>query len=401
MNLKLILISCLGLLSNPMCYAQPGCTDPYATNYNPGATSNDGSCVYAVTHDTMQLRAQLPAALTESSGLAWDNGKLWSHNDSSNPASFFSIDTNDGHIIQKVNITNHSNIDWEDIAADDNYIYIGDFGNNNGDRTDLRILKVAKSAITGDTANVTAQVISFSYADQASHASNPLNNYDCEALISIGDSLYIFTKDRGDLQTRVYKMPKTPGSYVLSPYTSFNVNGAITGASYNAATHEIVLIGYTLLKTYSFLWFLNDYQGDMFFSGNKRRIEIGGNSEWQTEGIEFISSDRFFVSNETATVPASLFIGHKNWLSAVSVPDVQSGLKYSVFPNPAGKTITIAELGGKNSYRVMNMGGKEVLSGTADPKHNTIGLDKLKTGIYLLELADDKGGKFIQRITKD
>lgn len=401
MNIKTVLIVCFCVLALYHANAQPGCTDPYATNYNPNATSNDGSCVYAVTHDTMQLRAQLPAALNESSGLAWDNGKLWSHNDSGNPASFFSIDTNDGHVIQKVNVTNHSNIDWEDIAVDADYIYIGDFGNNNGDRTDLRILKVAKSAITGDTANVTAQVISFSYNDQTSHASNPLNNYDCESLISIGDSLYIFTKDRGDLQTRVYKMPKAPGSYTLSPYTSFNVNGAITAASYNAATHEIVLLGYTLLKTYSFLWFLNDYQGDMFFSGNKRRIEIGNNSEWQTEGIEFLSADRFFVSNETATVNASLFIGHKNWLSAVGLADHYTSLDYSVFPNPAGKTISIAGLGGKNAYRLMNMEGKVVLSGTADPKHNAIGLDKLKPGIYLLELADERGKKFIQRITKD
>lgn len=398
MNIKAILIIFFSLLAFGTANAQPGCTDPYATNYSPGATSNDGSCVYSVTHDTMQLRAQLPAALTESSGLAWDNGKLWSHNDSGNPASFFSIDTNDGHIIQKVNVTNHSNIDWEDIAVDADYIYIGDFGNNNGDRTDLRILKVAKSAIIGDTANVTAQVISFSYNDQTSHASNPLNNYDCESLISVGDSLYIFTKDRGDLQTRVYKMPKAPGSYTLSPYTSFNVNGAITAASYNATTHEIVLLGYTLLKTYSFLWFLNDYQGDMFFSGNKRRIEIGNNSEWQTEGIEFISADRFFVSNETATVNASLFIGHKNWLSAVGVPTI-SVEQYKLYPNPA-ENVLYVEANEPISYRLSDLKGRLILSGTFSPGRNTIKTDKLTPGIYALELKNEKGQVAIERITR-
>lgn len=398
MNIKAILIIFFSLLWLGAVKAQPGCTDPYATNYNPNATSNDGSCVYPVTHDTMQLRAQLPAALNESSGLAWDNGKLWSHNDSGNPASFFSIDTNDGHIIQKVNVTNHSNIDWEDIATDNDYIYIGDFGNNNGDRTDLRILKVAKSAIAGDTANVTAQVISFSYADQASHASNPLNNYDCEALISIGDSLYIFTKDRGDLQTRVYKMPKTPGSYTLSPYTSFNVNGAITGASYNAATHEIVLLGYTLLKTYSFLWFLNDYQGEMFFSGNKRRIEIGNNSEWQTEGIEFLSADRFFVSNETATVNASLFIGHKNWLSALGVQGI-SAEEYRVYPNPA-ENVLYVEAKEPLSYKLSNIEGRLVLTGTLSSGHNLVKTDKLAPGIYALELKNSKGQMAVERVTK-
>jgi len=390
MNSRLFTIALL-LLNALNSQAQPGCTDPYATNYNPGATSNDGSCTYPVTHDTMVLRTQLPVELTESSGLLWDNGKLWSHNDSGNPATLFNIDTTDGHIIQKVYVTNYTNIDWEDITADNDYIYIGDFGNNNGDRTDLRVLKIAKADITADTAvNVTAQLIEFSYADQVSHASNPLTNYDGEALVSIGDSLYVFTKDRSDNQTRVYKMPKAPGTYSLSPYTSYNVGGLITAASYNPNTHEILLLGYTLLKTNSFLWFLNDYNGDMFFSGNKRRVEIGGTSEWQTEAVEFISANRFFLSNETATVNASLYIGHKNWLTGLNVEEANSNVKaINIHPNPVSSMLYVDNVKAKTVYKITDMNGRTLLTGVVQPGDNTVKLEKLKAGTYTLQLQGD------------
>lgn len=402
MTARPLLTILLTLLLPTLANAQGGCTDPYASNYDPNATVNDGSCVYPVTHDTMQLRAQLPVAITESSGLAWDNGKLWTHNDSGNPSTFFSIDTSDGHILQTVYVDNHSNVDWEDITTDNDYIYIGDFGNNNGNRTNLKVLRISKADIGNDTAvHVNADVIAFSYSDQTNFTANQLNNYDCESIISIGDSLYIFTKDRLDQQTRVYKMPKVPGTYSLSPYTSYNVGGLLTAASYNAATHEIVLLGYTLLKTNSFLWFLNDYNGDMFFSGNKRRIEIGDNSEWQTEGIEFMGPNRFFISNETATVNASLFIGEKNWLSSLSVKNKTLGKdNIKVFPNPSDDTFTITGIEGKTAYRLSTANGRIIKTGIIDKANNSISLDKVPTGVYLLELNNGSGGKTTINISK-
>jgi len=215
--------------------AQSGCTDPSATNYDPSAVTNDGSCVYPVTHYSPVLRAALNPIITESSGLIWTDRKLWTHNDSGNPPEIYNVDTTDGHTIQTVVIDNYPNVDWESISADSGYIYVGDAGNNHGSRTDLKILKIAKSDITaGSVVHVNAQAISFSYTDQTSFVPSSTNNFDCEALISIRDSLYIFTKDRGDMQTRVYKLPKIPGTYAVSPYTSYNVNGLITDASYDS-----------------------------------------------------------------------------------------------------------------------------------------------------------------------
>ncbi len=383
--------------------AQLGCTDPYATNYNPTATINDGSCIYPVTHDTLALRTTLPVTtLNENSGLAWSDGKLWAHDDSGNPATLFSIDTTDGNVIQTVFVDNYPNVDWEDITADSSYLYIADVGNNTGDRTDLKILKIAKADIdTATGGHVNAQAISFSYADQTNFTPTQLTNFDCEALISIGDSLYIFTKDRLDNKTRVYKMPKVPGTYSLSPYTTFNVSGLITAASYDPVNREIVLLGYTLLKTNSFLWFLNDYTGDMFFSGNKRRIEIGDNTEWQTEAVEFISPGRFFVSNESATVAASLFIGTKDWPTELSVANKTPDPAIKVYPIPVVNTLYVDNLTEKAGYCIIDILGKQVANGTLSPEHNNVSFTTLSSGIYMLEVLSPGGVRTLQKIVKE
>jgi hypothetical protein len=54
----------------------------------------------------------------------------------------YEIDTL-GNLIRTININSANNSDWEDITQDDlNNFYIGDFGNNNNDRTNLRIYKI-------------------------------------------------------------------------------------------------------------------------------------------------------------------------------------------------------------------------------------------------------------------
>jgi hypothetical protein len=84
---------------------------------------------------------------------------------------------------------------------------------------------------------------------------------------------------------------------------SYNVSGWITGADYNAFTNEVILIGYSSSKTYSFLYYLYNFPGVKFFSGNKRKVQVGNSLVWQTEGIawyEETSPSRFFISCESA-----------------------------------------------------------------------------------------------------
>jgi len=347
-------------------FSQTGCTDHNANNFNLLAKTNDGSCTYVPFLWSSTLKGTI-TSVPESSGLIFSDGKLWTFGDSGNPAAIYSIDTASARVKQVVSITNYPNVDWEDITADKDYLYISDLGNNDGNRKDLKILKIAKADI-GDSQypNVKAEAISISYADQTDFSSNGKTNFDCEAIFSKGDSLYIFTKDRGDFQTRVYKVSKSPGSYVLSPYTSFNVNGKITGADYNPKTNEVALIGYMGSDYNSFIWLLSDFQGDHFFSGNKRRIEIGKpNLSWQTEGIAYIDSGKLFISCETTSdFPSSLYtLDRKDIKSSVvnATDQVKApSSNIQVYPNPAKTNITIESKEEIKQLSVYNLAGDKI-----------------------------------------
>ena len=87
----------------------------------------------------------LPANLSESSGAIFFNNKLITHNDSRGENKLFELDTITEQVTRTVAISNATNIDWEDITQDDTSIYIGDIGNNSGNRTDLKIYKISKT----------------------------------------------------------------------------------------------------------------------------------------------------------------------------------------------------------------------------------------------------------------
>lgn len=407
-DMKPFLFLALFFVTSLGSYSQSGCTDSTANNYNPSAVSNDGSCTYNASSQIFHLKGPLASFANESSGIVFTDGVIWTHNDSGNPSKIYKADTTNGALLQTLSVTNFPNTDWEDITADSAYLYIADCGNNNGTRTDLKVLKIDKTQYLSNPAavvNVTAQAINFSYSDQTNFTSNNNNNYDCEAIISIGNFLYLFTKDGGDFQTRVYKLSKTPGTYTLSPYTSYNVNGKITGAAYNKQTHEVALIGYLSQHKNSFLWFLNDFSGDMFFSGNKRRVELGNSvNDWQTEGIDYISNSELFFSCETSYVPASLYSAVKNNTIPLytDVPELQNQLtQIKIYPNPTENTLYLDLINnGAKKITVSDLLGKTVL--TTDCLENKLSLDvsKLPSGVYFIAVTNSAETYKIEKFIK-
>lgn len=287
----------------------PGCTDPQALNYSPAAGVNDGSCLYPpVSLMPASLVRSLPATVKETSGLIFLDGFLWTHNDSGGEPVLYKLDTLRGKVRATLTITNARNVDWEEITRDQDYIYIGDFGNNLGNRKDLLIYKVSKAAITGaENGEAEAEIIRFAYGDQLDfNIANRSNNFDCEAMLASGDSLYLFSKNWADQHTRLYALPKTPGEYIARPKSSFNADGLITGADISPSGKEVMLCGY---KNYSpFIWLLYDFRDADFFGGNKRRIDFSGHTGTQTEGVAYLRDYEAVISSErTAVSPAGLF----------------------------------------------------------------------------------------------
>ena len=275
-----------------------GCTDAAANNYDSAATVNNGSCTYNAAFIKPALRAKLAVTVTETSGLIYWNKTVWTHNDSGGEPALYAVDSATGKVIKKVTLTNAANVDWEDLAQDDTYIYIGDFGNNaNGNRTDLKIYRVRKKDVKNKT-TVTASVISFSYNDQTDFggAGNNHTNFDCEAMIAYHDSLFLFSKNWTDNKTRLYKLPKKPGSYAAVNIGEWNVKGLITGAEIVADKKLIVLTGYDNLVS-PFLYLLYGFTGNRFFDANKRKISIS-ESFLQAEGICAVTDTKFYISNE-------------------------------------------------------------------------------------------------------
>lgn len=160
----------------------------------------------------------LSPGLDEISGMDFLNDTtIIAHNDGGNDPLLFLLDLN-GKIqnIVKVNATNE---DWEDMTVDDEYIYIGDIGNNLNERKNLVIYKIKiEDVLTLKV--VEPEKITFRYTEQTAFPPDKKGLFfDAEALAVKDDTLYLFTKNRSrptDGNSWVYKIPTAAGDYSVS-----------------------------------------------------------------------------------------------------------------------------------------------------------------------------------------
>lgn len=243
---------------------------------------------------------QLPAALPESSGLQYyDKGLVWAHNDSGHQPVIYQIDTT-GKINQFKRITNATNLDWEDLAKDDEgNLYIGDFGNNNNNRKSFQIYKISNPEKIEEE-RIAAEVITYVYPDQKdSPPSKEYLNFDVEAMLALNDNLYLFTKNRTVPYTgyvKLYKLPNTPGEYTAELMDSLLLDNNnmiidwITGADISPDKSKIVL-----LSSHK-VWLIQDFEGDDFFKGKISSIQLPHIT--QKEGITFINNHEVYICDE-------------------------------------------------------------------------------------------------------
>lgn len=240
-------------------------------------------------------------ALREISGQISDESGFWGLDDSGNANAILRIAPATGEVLQRVTVSNAENTDWEELADDPDYIYVGDFGNNRGNRKDLTIWKISRADIPmqDGPATVEAEPIRISYAAQTSFQTSNDHNFDCEAMISLGDELILFSKNRGDGQTYVYRVPKIPGEYSLTPVETYNVQGLVTGADLNEEDGQLWLTGYMQNAATSFLIKSTPADGLFFPPGAVERHDIGvPDVTWQIESISFTPYGRLLFGNE-------------------------------------------------------------------------------------------------------
>ena len=264
-----------------------------------------------------QLKAELPKEVNETSGLFMHNGRLWTHNDSGGKPILFALDTVTFEVVQRITLSNVKNKDWEDVCTDGETVFIGDFGNNKGSRKNLRIFTFPLSNIPkeGD-ANLIADSITFRFGDQTdfNHIKQG-HDYDCEAMFTTEDYLYLFSKGWATGTTRLYRLSKTPGDHVAEVVNGFDSQGLITGADYDIENRILVIVGYVKNIWKPFMYIIFDFDESGVKLSN-RRFEMPQWTGAQTEGICFFDYGRCYVTAETSpTITAKVFVvDFRKWI---------------------------------------------------------------------------------------
>ena len=237
------------------------------------------------------ITIELPKEINETSGLEIINNNFITHNDSGGDPVVYEFNQN-GVIINRYNINGDSgynleNVDWEDLGADGEYLYIADTGNNFGTRKNLKLIKV-------DPSNNFQAVneINISYKDQESFLPKLRHKFDAEGLTIIDDQIALFSKDRDSLNTDIYFIPTNGGP--LSSINTFNVKALITGADYDNNLGLLALISYDSNGNQYIILFPNfNPKGKNSFK--KFRIPI---DKSQMESIKIINKNEFWITSE-------------------------------------------------------------------------------------------------------
>lgn len=238
---------------------------------------------------------QLPEKLKEISTLEYDDGYFWGLNDSGGEAEIYKFHPETGKIIQTVSVSNATNHDWEEMAMNEDYIFIGDFGNNDGNRKDLAIYYFKKNEIgEGNLETVNAHKIEFNFPEQKNFSpGSRATNFDCEAMFYHNGKLHLFTKEWTNYATTHYTLEVKPGKQVAQKIENFKTNYMVTGAYMDANpisnTNGFYLIGYTK-DGFAFISGFDPpkKRSDKFFEekSNKFSLPLGFTTDvGQVEGI--------------------------------------------------------------------------------------------------------------------
>ena len=264
-----------------------------------------------------KLKAELPEEVNETSGLFFHNGRLWTHNDSGGKPILYALDTTTFEVVQKVTLSNAKNKDWEDVCTDGKTVFVGDFGNNNGNRKNLRIFTFPLSAIPDEgDASVTVDSIRFSFGDQTNFEKRRYeHDFDCEAMFTSEDYLYLLSKGWETGTTRLYRLPKTAGNHVAEVVNGFDSQGLITGADYDRENRILVVVGYVKSIWKPFMYIIFDFD-EAGVKLSNHRFEM---PQWvgaQTEGICFFDDGRCYVSAETSPSMTSrvFVVDFRKWI---------------------------------------------------------------------------------------
>jgi len=158
-------------------------------------------------------RVDTPSA-GELSGLVASRtrrGVLWTHNDSGNSAQLLAVGVN-GRPRGELQVPGAENVDWEDIAARGDTLFVGDIGDNDSQRAQITVYRVRESGAAEGR-------LDLRYADGAHDAEtllvDPFDGSVAVVTKSFGGENRVYTA-KGNTLRRGPLVPVTPGEAVTA-----------------------------------------------------------------------------------------------------------------------------------------------------------------------------------------
>jgi hypothetical protein len=336
----------------------------------------------------------MPEDCQETSGLLFFNHHIITHNDSDNAPELYELDSLTGQILRTVSVSGATNVDWEAIAMDEAFIYIGDIGNNAGNRDDLVIYKIAKNDFI-ENEIVEAEQIYFHYEDQLDFiTAYNATAFDAEALMCTGNHLFIFTKNWISETTTVYQLGKSPGEHTAIPVGFFDTNGLVTGADYKEALDVVLLCGYsTSLSPFAFVIYgfeSEEWIGTQSmkfilpapfgFGSQVEAVALDENGQCLFSRESFVTTVAGFELNYEATMYSAMLS-----FEFTHVDETLVANSISVAPNPNDGFFTIeSRMTARASFELRDALGLVFRSGYLKPGKTAIDISGAPSGTYFL-----------------
>lgn len=237
--------------------------------------------------------------LSEISGMAYDGDRIYAINDGGNGPYVFVINPVSGETIERYRIDNIRNKDWEEITVSGDHVYIGDFGNNRGNREDLVIYTIHKDSLSFKEPPVS--VTSISYSEQKTfNKSRHDHEWDCEAMTVRDEKIYCFSKDWKNRQTKMYIAERGKNN-MMEAVDSFDVGFLVTGAFFDEKDNSLFLCGYYDHETY-LIHFMNTEEAG--FSPVYTRYKIPDLENTQVESVLVLNDYIYLASERTLKAQA-------------------------------------------------------------------------------------------------
>jgi hypothetical protein len=338
--------------------------------------------------------AALPTDLKECSGLvALAPNALLMINDGGNKPEIFVTDTL-GNLLLQREIPDLKNVDWEAVTFANGILFIGDFGNNKNKRKNLKIYRVDVSKLLSNGFLKVLPSINFSYANQKEFPPQDANlNFDMEAMVAKGDSLFLFSKNRTypfDGKTYGYTLPQNAGTFRLQPSCFFTTGqGAmpsywITDAAYHPQKNQLALLGSDKL------WLLSQSDPECMLIGETEVFYFNHFS--QKEAICWAGNKLFWADERNGDNSGFLYTAVPNWQAQIGDSPYIKLQEKTILNDSVNFTI-YSPNNSNLKYEVFNTRGKRSPVGkmplVAGENKLTISLITVPIGSYVINLIID------------